>query len=79
MIIINLIPNLSLFDLLLTQRQESGRHQLKIALSNYLANRFVKFPSKSKVISDILADHSDESLQQVCKAFSAWSHIPNAS
>ena len=79
MIIINLIANLPLFDLLRTQRQQNGRLDLKTALSNYLPTRLEEFLSRSIVIPDNLADHSDECLKQVCKALYGWSLIANRS
>ena len=78
-IFVNLIPDLPLFDLLRTQRQERGRRDLTTALSNYLPARLVEFLSETLAISGNLADHSDEHLNHICKILSAWSLVPNGS
>ncbi|MQY41031.1 aminoacetone oxidase family FAD-binding enzyme [Epibacterium sp. SM1969] len=75
-IAVNLIPDGALFAALRSQRQTSGRRELRTELAKHLPARLVEFLVPELGLSGRLADQSDQALQQLCDQLSNWQLKP---
>ena len=76
-IIVNLIPELPLYELLRDQRQAEGRRDLTTELSRLLPSRLADFLSAELRLKGRLADQSDAALQDLCQQLSNWQLTPS--
>ncbi len=76
-IMVNLIPDGTLYEKLRSQRQASGRKALTTELAKHLPSRLVDHLTPQLKMSGRLADHSDAALQELCEALSSWSLKPS--
>jgi len=76
-IMVNLIPELPLYDLLRDQRQAEGRRDLSTELSRLLPARLADFLSTELRLTGRLADQSDAALQTLCQQLSNWQLTPS--
>jgi predicted Rossmann fold flavoprotein len=75
-VMINLIPDLPLFETLRSQRQTQGRRQLSTELARHLPSRLVDYLSQEMQLTRRLADQSDAALQDLIDRLSNWQLKP---
>ncbi len=74
---VNLVPDISLFELLRDQRQTSGAKALTTELARHLPSRLVDHLAPELGITGNLADQSDTALRQITDRLSDWSLTPS--
>ena len=76
---LRLMPEVDLFDALRTQRQSTGRMQIKTALAQHLPARLMEFLTAELGLDARLADQSDANLTRICAALTDWCLTPSGS
>ncbi len=76
-ILVNLIPDLPLYDLLRDQRQAGGRKALTTELARHLPARLVEYLGQLLPLSGNLADQSDAALSELIHTLSHWQLTPS--
>ncbi len=76
-IVVNMLPEINLFDYLQAAKVATPNKQLKTVLHPYLPKRLVTVFLPEALLEKQLATISHQALQSVAQTFVAWSLIPN--
>jgi predicted Rossmann fold flavoprotein len=76
-LVIDLVPEVDLFDALKQRKQEQPKQDLVTALASYLPKRLAEAFSAHEGVSGRLADQPDKMLQKIAAAIKAWRIMPS--
>lgn len=76
-IIINLLPDINLYDVLKSAKQSQPHKQLKTILSEYLPKRLLEVFLAASDAEKKMADFSHQRLEDIANQFNSWPVKPN--
>lgn len=75
---INLLPDLDLFEVLLSKRREHSNSQIGTVLTSFLPKKLIRALCKNELLETPLQNCSDMQINQVVKQLQQWIIKPNA-
>ncbi len=75
---INLLPDLDLFEVLLSKRREHSNSQVGTVLTSFLPKKLIRALCKNELLETPLQNCSDMQINQVVKQLQQWIIKPNA-
>ncbi len=75
---INLLPDLDLFEVLLSKRREHSNSQIGTVLTSFLPKKLIRALCKNELLETPLQNCSDKQINQVVKQLQQWIIKPNA-
>jgi predicted Rossmann fold flavoprotein len=78
-IVMNLAPDLTLFDWLIVQRREQPRAQLHTILADLFSKRLAQSMVMEQYAHQRIADLSDKHLQEMAQRINQWTVVPSGS